>query len=57
MACGDGRAVYRGDGLARHGAHAFFGLLARTAATIAARALAGICLSHDMPQPRLTELT
>jgi Transposase DDE domain len=33
--------------LARHGAHTFWGLLTRTAATIAAHTLLRVCLSHD----------
>ena len=33
--------------LARHGAHTFWGLLTRTAATIAAQVLLRVCLSHD----------
>jgi hypothetical protein len=33
--------------LARHGAHTFWGLLTRTAATTAAHALLRACLSHD----------
>jgi hypothetical protein len=33
--------------LARHGAHTFWGLLTRTAATIAAHTLRRICLTHD----------
>jgi hypothetical protein len=33
--------------LARHGAHTFWGLLTRTAATIAAHTLLRICLSHE----------
>ena len=33
--------------LARHGAHTFWGLLTRTAATIAAHTLRLVCLSHD----------
>jgi hypothetical protein len=33
--------------LARHGAHTFWGLLTRTAATIAAHALLRVCLSHE----------
>ena len=32
---------------ARHGAHTFWGLLARTAATIAAHTLLRVCLSHE----------
>ena len=33
--------------LARHGAHTFWGLLARTAATIAAHTLRLVCLTHE----------
>jgi hypothetical protein len=33
--------------LARHGAHTFWGLLTRTAATIAAHTLLRVCLSHE----------
>jgi hypothetical protein len=33
--------------LARHGAHTFWGLLTRTAATIAAHTLRLVCLTHD----------
>jgi hypothetical protein len=33
--------------LARHGAHTFWGLLTRTAATIAAHTLLRVCLTHD----------
>ena len=33
--------------LARHGAHTFWGLLTRTAATIAAHTLRRVCLSHE----------
>ena len=33
--------------LARHGAHTFWGLLTRTAATIAAHTLRRICFTHD----------
>jgi hypothetical protein len=33
--------------LARHGAHTFWGLLTRAAATIAAHTLRLICLTHD----------
>jgi hypothetical protein len=33
--------------LARHGAHTFWGLLARTAATIAAHTLLRVCLTHE----------
>jgi hypothetical protein len=33
--------------LARHGAHTFWGLLTRTAATIAAHTLLRVCLSHN----------
>ena len=33
--------------LARHGAHTFWGLLTRTAPTIAARTLLRVCLSHE----------
>ena len=33
--------------LARHGAHTFWGLLTRTAATIAAHTLHLVCLSHQ----------
>jgi hypothetical protein len=33
--------------LARHGAHSFWGLLTRTASTIAAHTLLRVCLSHD----------
>jgi Transposase DDE domain len=33
--------------LARHGAHTFWGLLTRTAATIAAHTLLRVCLNHD----------
>jgi hypothetical protein len=33
--------------LARHGACTFWGLLTRTAATIAARILLRVCLSHE----------
>jgi IS5 family transposase len=33
--------------LARHGAHTFWGLLTRTAATIAAHTLLRVCLSHQ----------
>ena len=33
--------------LARHGAHTFWGLLTRTAATIAARTLLRVCLTHE----------
>jgi len=33
--------------LARHGAHTFWGLLTRTAATIAAHTLLHVCLTHD----------
>jgi hypothetical protein len=33
--------------LARHGGHTFWGLLTRTAATIAAHALLRVCLSHE----------
>jgi hypothetical protein len=33
--------------LARHGAHTFWGLLTRTAATIAAHTLLHVCLSHE----------
>ena len=33
--------------LARHGAHTFWGLLARTAATVAAHTLLRVCLSHE----------
>jgi hypothetical protein len=32
--------------LARHGAHTFWGLLTRTAATIAAHTLLRVCLTH-----------
>ena len=34
-------------GLTRHGAHTFWGLLTRTAATIAAHTLLRLCLSHE----------
>ena len=34
--------------LARHGAHTFYGLLTRTAATIAAHTLLRVCLA-DLP--------
>jgi hypothetical protein len=37
--------------LARHGAHTFWGLLTRTAATIAAHTLDRIRLTHDPPNP------
>ena len=33
--------------LARHGAHTFWGLLTRTAATIAAHTLLRVCLTHE----------
>jgi hypothetical protein len=33
--------------LARHGAHTFWGLLTRTAATIAAHTMLRVCLTHD----------
>ena len=33
--------------LARHGAHTFWGLLTRTAATIAAHTLLRVCLTHQ----------
>ena len=33
--------------LARHGAHTFWGLLTRTAATIAAHTMLRVCLSHE----------
>jgi hypothetical protein len=33
--------------LARQGAHTFWGLLTRTAATIAAHTLLRVCLSHE----------
>ena len=33
--------------LARHGAHTFWGLLTRTAATIAAHTILRVCLAHD----------
>jgi hypothetical protein len=33
--------------LARHGAHTFWGLLTRTAATIAAHTLRLVCLTHE----------
>jgi len=33
--------------LARHGAHTFWGLLTRTADTIAAHTLRLVCLSHE----------
>jgi hypothetical protein len=36
-------------GLARHGAHSFWGLLARTAATIAAHTLLRVCLAGPTP--------
>jgi hypothetical protein len=37
--------------LARHGAHTFWGLLARIAATIAAHTLMRTCLTESSPQP------
>ena len=33
--------------LARHGAHTFWGLLTRTAATIAAHTLLRVCITHE----------
>ena len=33
--------------LARHGVHTFWGLLTRTAATIAAHTLLRVCLTHE----------
>ena len=37
--------------LARHGAHTFWGLLTRTAATIAAHTIMRVCLAEPVDQP------